>query len=163
PRQPTDVTADALRAALRVPFVAEGQPVGLMIVHTSQKARFAPGEVALLGAADSGEYSGQTVFLDPSQLDTESLGKRLCYALVDHLEAVFLLTDGVSDPRFETQERMEDPGEWAALWRELTDLLGDPGTSLDAHERLLGWLDFWSPGNHDDRTIAMVVPERKEG
>ncbi len=50
PRQPTDVTADALRAALRVPFVAEGQPVGLMIVHTSQKARFAPGEVALLRA-----------------------------------------------------------------------------------------------------------------
>jgi serine phosphatase RsbU (regulator of sigma subunit) len=49
-RQPTDVTADALRAALRVPFVADGRPVGLMIVHTGQKARFAPAEVALLRA-----------------------------------------------------------------------------------------------------------------
>jgi sigma-B regulation protein RsbU (phosphoserine phosphatase) len=50
PKRPTDVTADALRAALRVPFVADGRPVGLMIVHTSQKGRFAPGEVALLRA-----------------------------------------------------------------------------------------------------------------
>jgi serine phosphatase RsbU (regulator of sigma subunit) len=49
-RQPTDVTADGLRAALRVPFVAGGRPVGLMIVHTGQKTRFAPGEVALLRA-----------------------------------------------------------------------------------------------------------------
>lgn len=48
PRDLTDVTLGALRAGLRVPLVAQGQPVGLMIVHTSQKSRFAPGEVALL-------------------------------------------------------------------------------------------------------------------
>ena len=23
-------------------------------------------------------------------------------------------------------------------------------------EQLLNWLDFWSPGNHDDRTIAIL-------
>jgi hypothetical protein len=23
-------------------------------------------------------------------------------------------------------------------------------------EKLLNWLDFWSPGNHDDRTIAIL-------
>jgi sigma-B regulation protein RsbU (phosphoserine phosphatase) len=45
---PTDVMASALRAGLRVPLVAQEQQVGLMIVHTSQKPRFAPGEVALL-------------------------------------------------------------------------------------------------------------------
>jgi sigma-B regulation protein RsbU (phosphoserine phosphatase) len=48
PRDLTDVTSGALRAGLRVPLVAQGQPVGLMIVHTSRKGRFAPGEVALL-------------------------------------------------------------------------------------------------------------------
>ncbi|MGD2207042.1 MAG: SpoIIE family protein phosphatase, partial [Anaerolineae bacterium] len=31
-----------------VPFVVQDQPVGLMIVHTSQKSGFTPGEVALL-------------------------------------------------------------------------------------------------------------------
>ncbi len=48
PHRPTDATASALRAALRVPLIAQDMPVGLMIVHTSQKARFSPGEIALL-------------------------------------------------------------------------------------------------------------------
>jgi sigma-B regulation protein RsbU (phosphoserine phosphatase) len=47
-RRPTDVTADGLRAALRVPLVVQDEHVGLLIVHTSQKNCFAPGEVALL-------------------------------------------------------------------------------------------------------------------
>jgi sigma-B regulation protein RsbU (phosphoserine phosphatase) len=46
--RPTDVTAAALRAGLRVPFVVHDRQVGLMIVHTSQKSRFTPGEIALL-------------------------------------------------------------------------------------------------------------------
>jgi hypothetical protein len=120
-----------------------------------------PDEVALLGEVDSGEYSGQTVFLDPSQLDAPALGKRLCYALVDHLEAVFLLTDGVSDPRFDSEDKMAQTGEWTALWQELTTLMGDPETEILAHEKLLAWLDFWSPGNHDDRTIALVIPAKQ--
>jgi serine phosphatase RsbU (regulator of sigma subunit) len=48
PRDLTDVTAAALRAGLRVPLIAQEKAVGLMIVHTSQKPRFEPGEVALL-------------------------------------------------------------------------------------------------------------------
>jgi len=47
PRRATDVTAGALRAGLRVPLVAQGKLVGLLIVHTGQKGRFTPGEVAL--------------------------------------------------------------------------------------------------------------------
>ncbi|MBM3135339.1 MAG: GAF domain-containing protein [Chloroflexi bacterium] len=43
-----DVEGAELRAGLRVPLIAQGQPVGLMIVHTTQKSGFAPGEVALL-------------------------------------------------------------------------------------------------------------------
>lgn len=122
-----------------------------------------PSEVALLGEVDSGEYSGQTVFLEPSQLGAEALGKRLCYAVVDHLQAVILLTDGVSDPRFESEEKLAESGPWLELWQELTALMGDPETELLAHERLLDWLGFWSSGNHDDRTIAMLVPGRQAG
>ena len=25
-----------------------------------------------------------------------------------------------------------------------------------AKDQLLNWLDFWAPGNHDDRTIAIL-------
>jgi serine phosphatase RsbU (regulator of sigma subunit) len=48
PHRPADLTASALRIGLRVPLVADDKQLGLMIVHTSQKSRFTPGEVALL-------------------------------------------------------------------------------------------------------------------
>jgi len=47
PRHP-DVEGVYLRAGLRVPLVAQGQRVGLMIVHSTHKPDFTPGEVALL-------------------------------------------------------------------------------------------------------------------
>lgn len=47
PRDP-DVEGAELRAGLRVPLVAQGALVGVMVVHTTQRASFAPGEVALL-------------------------------------------------------------------------------------------------------------------
>jgi len=47
PRHP-DVEGAVLRAGLRVPLVAQGKQVGVMIVHTAQKSRFEPGEAALL-------------------------------------------------------------------------------------------------------------------
>jgi serine phosphatase RsbU (regulator of sigma subunit) len=40
----------ALHTGLRVPLVAHERTVGLMIVHSSRRVRFAPGEVALLQA-----------------------------------------------------------------------------------------------------------------
>jgi sigma-B regulation protein RsbU (phosphoserine phosphatase) len=43
-----DVEGAELRAGLRVPLVAQGALVGVMLVHTTQKAGFAPAEVALL-------------------------------------------------------------------------------------------------------------------
>ncbi|HRQ37506.1 MAG TPA: SpoIIE family protein phosphatase [Chloroflexota bacterium] len=36
------------RAGLRLPLIAQGEPVGVMIVHTTQHSSFAPGKVALL-------------------------------------------------------------------------------------------------------------------
>jgi serine phosphatase RsbU (regulator of sigma subunit) len=50
PPRHADVEGAELRAGLRVPLIAEGQQVGLMIVHSTRKARFAPGEIALLRA-----------------------------------------------------------------------------------------------------------------
>ncbi|MBN1202026.1 MAG: SpoIIE family protein phosphatase [Anaerolineae bacterium] len=47
PRSP-DIEGAALRAGLSVPLIAQEEAVGLMIVHTTFKPRFEPGEVALL-------------------------------------------------------------------------------------------------------------------
>ena len=49
PRDP-DVEGAELRAGLYVPLVAQDQPVGLMVVHSTVKYQFTPGEVALIRA-----------------------------------------------------------------------------------------------------------------
>jgi sigma-B regulation protein RsbU (phosphoserine phosphatase) len=48
PRRPTDLTAATLRAGLCVPLVAQERQVGLMMVHTSRRDGFEPGQTALL-------------------------------------------------------------------------------------------------------------------
>ncbi|MBN1484077.1 MAG: GAF domain-containing protein [Chloroflexia bacterium] len=47
PRHP-DLEGAHLQAGLRVPLVAQGERVGLMVVHATWKRHFMPGEVALL-------------------------------------------------------------------------------------------------------------------
>jgi sigma-B regulation protein RsbU (phosphoserine phosphatase) len=48
PQRHPDVEGAALRAGLRVPLMAHGTRVGMMIVHSTSKRTFNPGEVALL-------------------------------------------------------------------------------------------------------------------
>jgi phosphoserine phosphatase RsbU/P len=43
-----DMEGAKLRAGLRVPLIAQGNPVGALIVHSTTKPRFQPGAVALL-------------------------------------------------------------------------------------------------------------------
>ncbi len=116
----------------------------------------ADGTHILLGEADGGEYSGQTRFLGPEFVKPEELAKRLRFALVPDFKALMLMTDGVSDPYFETDSGLNNPGKWNALWEELDTSveLSMRGEKLDG--RLLLWLDFWSAGNHDDRTLTLI-------
>jgi sigma-B regulation protein RsbU (phosphoserine phosphatase) len=48
PARPADLAGEALRAGLRVPLIAQNEVVGLMIVHSTRKAQFMPGEISLL-------------------------------------------------------------------------------------------------------------------
>ena len=111
-------------------------------------------EVLLLGAADTGEYAGQTRFLDERAVTAEAIGARTQFVLVEDLTAFVLMTDGVSDPKFDTDARLQALPLWDALWAELDPLVQQP----QPHEHLLQWLDFWSPGNHDDRTLLLALP-----
>lgn len=113
----------------------------------------------VLGVPDEGEYAGQTRFLTMPEIfkDATSLYQRLRFRIVDDFTALFLMSDGVSDPKFETDANLNNPDKWDALWNDLKE----NGVELtDDNEKtknqLLAWLDFWSPGNHDDRTIAIL-------
>lgn len=113
----------------------------------------------LLGIPDEGEYAGQTRFLTMPEIfkDTTAFYQRLRFYIVDDFTALFLMSDGVSDPKFETDANLNNPDKWDALWDDLkengVELTDDNEATKD---QLLDWLDFWSPGNHDDRTIAIL-------
>lgn len=113
----------------------------------------------LLGIPDEGEYAGQTRFLTMPEIFSnpkEFYGRLKC-KIVPNFTALFLMTDGVSDPKFETDANLNNPDKWDALWEDLkengVDLSDD---NEEAKDQLQDWLDFWSPGNHDDRTIAIL-------
>ena len=113
----------------------------------------------VLGVPDEGEYAGQTRFLTMPEIfkDATSLYQRLRFRIVDDFTALFLMSDGVSDPKFETDANLNNLDKWDALWTDLkengVELTDD---NEETKNQLLAWLDFWSPGNHDDRTIAIL-------
>ena len=110
------------------------------------------GLVKLMGTPDGGEFAGQTRFLDKAALSDQGFGKRIRCERFSNLSAVLLMTDGVSDPRFETDNGLVDSAKWDGLWAELSPSL----TSQEPDKALIEWLDFFTPGHHDDRTIAVL-------
>ena len=111
------------------------------------------GGLRLLGKPDSGEFSGQTRFLDRSAVsNAEEIMSRIDCAVIPSLAALLLMSDGVSDPRFATDAEFRDAVPWWRLWDEIQPLASGNG----APEKLFAWLQFWSKGHHDDRTIAWL-------
>lgn len=107
----------------------------------------------------AGEYAGQTRFLTMPEIfsDSNKFYQRMNCRIVPDFTALFLMTDGVSDPKFETDANLKSYDKWNELWADLkengVELTDD---NEEAANQLLNWLDFWSPGNHDDRTIAIL-------
>lgn len=116
----------------------------------------------LMGKPDEGEYAGQTRFLTMPEIfkNGKAIYDRLRFCIVPDFTALFLMTDGVSDPMFETDANLNNVDKWDELWNNLLHDKEHPVHLVDDNEQaaqeLLDWLDFWSPGNHDDRTIAIL-------
>jgi serine/threonine protein phosphatase PrpC len=110
-------------------------------------------QIVLLGRPDGGEFAGQTRFLERTLVtDAGQRSRRLRIELVPDMTALMLMTDGVSDPCFETDSGLAGLQRWDGLWDQLAPVL----SSDRPDQALLEWLDFWSHGNHDDRTIAIL-------
>lgn len=110
------------------------------------------GTVKLMGTPDGGEFAGQTRFLDRNALADQGFGKRVRVGRLPNVSSVILMTDGVSDPYFETDNGLADPAKWDVLWDEIQPQLGDAAPE----QRLVEWLHFFKQGHHDDRTIALL-------
>ncbi len=104
--------------------------------------------------ADSGEHAGQTIFLtfDSTVANTEkNLENRFRYVQTAEFTGALAMTDGITDPKFPSDAAFADPAQWATLWAELQPVLTDS-------QALLDWMNFFSPGNHDDRTLVAILP-----
>lgn len=122
--------------------------------------------IRLLGTPDEGEFSGQTRFLTMPEIfrDPDVAKKRMRISIVPDFTALMLMTDGVSDPMFETDRNLNDYSRWQHFYDLLQSGFREddiPGVNLAsdgemARKQLLDWLNFWSAGNHDDRTIAIL-------
>ncbi len=110
--------------------------------------------VRLLNEPDGGEYAGQTRFLTMESIFRDRT--RIRMSIVPDFTALMLMTDGVSDPFFETDANLSRKEKWDALWASITAEVDLQDDNPEAAPQLLRWLDFWSPGNHDDRTLAIL-------
>ena len=111
----------------------------------------------VLGESDGGEYAGQTRFLTMSEITQPAeLYRRLRFEIVDDFTALILMSDGITDPKFETDANLLKVEKWNELWQDLSKEVDFSDDNEASADQLLSWLDFWSPGNHDDRTIAIL-------
>ncbi|MDA7896578.1 protein phosphatase 2C domain-containing protein, partial [bacterium] len=114
-------------------------------------------EVTPLSKGDEGEFSGETVFLTSQDVwkDSEALRNRVKFGLFSDVKGIYAMTDGITDSKFETDHNFSQPSKWTEF---VSDLDAEIGTSDNRHELLLEWMEFWSLGNHDDRTMTIFTP-----
>lgn len=113
-------------------------------------AVYSPNKMRLMGMPDGGEFAGQTRFLDKSI--AQQFSSRVNIGYYDDIQSVILMTDGISDPRFETDAGLLNQQKWDALWQELQPCLNQS----QPDSALLEWMHFFSAGHHDDRTLAIL-------
>ncbi|MEE6128008.1 PP2C family serine/threonine-protein phosphatase [Chryseobacterium arthrosphaerae] len=118
-------------------------------------------EVQLLNRMDVGEFSGGTRFITMKDIFNDQMAARFSITCVNDFAYLVLMTDGIYDPKFSTENKLEDKESWRTFFNDLAghnddsakvDFINDTG--IDAQLSL--WADFWSRGNHDDRTLAII-------
>jgi serine/threonine protein phosphatase PrpC len=120
-------------------------------------------DISLLNWLDVGEYGGGTRFITmPEIFSSDKMSSRFNVKIVKDFSYIMLMTDGIYDPKFVVEANLEKIEKWKEF---LFDLDGNnednikidfQADSVKIDEKLTKWLDFWSPGNHDDRTLAII-------
>ncbi len=122
-------------------------------------------ETSLLNWLDVGEFGGGTRFV--TQLDIfdskeHPMATRFNFRVITDFSYLFLMTDGIYDPKFVVEANLEKHEKWMEF---LNDLEGEnednakvefASENKEIENQLLLWMDFWSSGNHDDRTLAVI-------
>lgn len=117
-------------------------------------------QVQVMCRPDSGEFAGQTRFLTRAETeDEQNVMGRIFVDLRPGFTVLVAMTDGITDPKFPTDAVLARAQAWEDFWtRDLTPQVDLRPDNPDLEQQMLDWLGFWSRGNHDDRTIALMLP-----
>ena len=117
----------------------------------------------LMNWLDVGEFGGGTRFITmPEIFVSDKFKTRFGFKLIEDFSYLILMTDGIYDPKFVVEANLEKLEKWNEF---LADLNGENDNkskvvfdkdNTEIANQLNTWMDFWSPGNHDDRTLAIV-------
>ena len=120
-------------------------------------------EVTLMNWLDVGDFGGGTRFITmPEIFQHEKFATRFGFKLIDDFSYLMMMTDGIYDAKFVVESNLADPEKWKEFLADLQGKNEDRiGISFKAADENMvphfsAWMDFWSPGNHDDRTLAIV-------
>ncbi|MDR2198746.1 MAG: protein phosphatase 2C domain-containing protein [Deltaproteobacteria bacterium] len=137
---------------------------GALVLYNWNKT----GKIILLGVPDSGEFAGQTRFLTmKSEMEPEKLQNRIKFSFANDFESIIMMTDGVSDAYFQSEKCLEDESEWRDFWTRILkngdgenkgcpEIFDSSADLKSKSKSLRNFLEFWSVGNHDDRTMLIV-------
>ena len=81
--------------------------------------------------------------------------QRIKFKLFDNFTVLALMTDGISDPKFGTDNNLASYEKWKEFVDELKGI-DFSRTSEKTAQELLEYMNFWSPGEHDDRTLVIL-------
>jgi serine/threonine protein phosphatase PrpC len=120
-------------------------------------------EVTLMNWIDVGEFGGGTRFITmPEIFQSDKFATRFGFKLVNDFAYLFMMSDGIYDPKFVVESNLEDIKKWKDFLADLDGKNEDkikvalnPG-NREITSQFSAWMDFWSQGNHDDRTLAIV-------
>ena len=120
-------------------------------------------EVTLLNWIDVGEFGGGTRFITmPEIFKNEKFSTRFGFKQATDFSYLILMSDGIYDPKFVVEYNLPNIKKWQGFLDDLNGKNEDKiQVKLDVNnkeitEQLSKWMDFWSIGNHDDRTLAIV-------
>ena len=120
-------------------------------------------EVTLMNWLDVGEFGGGTRFITmPEIFQNEKFATRFGFKLTDDFSYLMMMSDGIYDPKFVVEANLPNIKKWKEFLEDL-DGKNEDGIKVELRadnekitEQFSAWMDFWSQGNHDDRTLAIV-------
>ncbi len=120
---------------------------------------------SLMNWLDVGEFGGGTRFITQPEIfhsESNPMATRFNFQIFPDFSYLFLMTDGIYDPKFVVEANLEKNEKWQEFISDLEGNNDDKSKvnfNYDNEEidiELSNWMDFWSPGNHDDRTLAII-------